>query len=390
MAVPVSRALRIGGRVAAVRNLDLVTVGSVVGLVLMGLLAVFTATVDPDRGTLLQLPSELFNRQLVFCVISAVVLLATILLDYRFFKVYAGVMYIACLLLLLVVLTPIGESVRGSQRWVSLGLLKLQPSELAKPVLLITLAAYISERRSTLSVGDLVRCIGLTAPLALLVFLQPDFGTMLVLGWILLVMLVVGGADWRHLIVLIAAGLIGVVGLFQLGIVHDYQRTRLEAFLDPKKDPERAGYNYRLTRQAVGNGGLTGKGILPDRKEPVLTTNLKFVPELHTDFVFTVIAEQMGFLGGITLLVLYGTVFVRGLRAGAQARDMFGGLVATGAVGYLAFQVFVNIGMTVGLVPITGIPLPFVSYGGSSLVSSALAVGLILAARIRRFAAPVV
>jgi rod shape determining protein RodA len=228
----------------------------------------------------------------------------------------------------------------------------------------------------------------MTAPFALLVFLQPDLGTMLVLTAMLFIVLLVAGADWRHLAILIITGTVGVVVLFNVGFVHDYQRTRLLAFLDPAKDPERAGYNYRLTREAVGNGGLFGKGILPKRDEPVLTTNLRYVPEQHTDFVFTVIAEQMGFVGGLTLLGLYGIVFARGLRSAAQARDRFGVLLATGAVGYLAFQVFVNIGMTVGLVPITGIPLPFVSYGGSSLVSSALAIGMILSVRMRQFARP--
>jgi rod shape determining protein RodA len=177
----------------------------------------------------------------------------------------------------------------------------------------------------------------------------------------------------------------GTVLLFNIGIVHDYQRTRLEAFLDPAKDPLSAGYNYRLTKQAVAIGGLTGKGILPKRG---FTTNLGYVRNVDTDFIFTNIAEQTGFIGCLTLLMLYGIVFARGLRSGAQARDTFGTLLATGAVGFLAFQVFVNIGMTVGLVPITGIPLPFVSYGGSSLVSSAVAVGMMLSVRMRRFARP--
>lgn len=376
----------LGGRGAAIRYLDLVTVGSVAGLVVMGLLAVFTATVDPEKGSLLQAPSALFNRQLVFIVIAGGTMLAAILVDYRYFKVYAGVMYLVTLLLLLVVLTPLGESVKGSQRWISLGLFNLQPSELAKPVLVAALAAYLSERRGSVDLRDIARCAGLTAPYVLLVFLQPDFGTVLVLGWILLVLLIIGGADWRQLVVLLVLGAVGAGTMFQLGMVRDYQRQRLQAFLDPAEDPYREGYNYRLTRQAVGNGGLFGRGVL--QRDAVNLTNLRYVREQHTDFVFTVVAEQMGFVGGLTLLVLYGTIFVRGLRAGGMARDHFGTLLATGAVGYLAFQAFVNIGMTVGLVPITGIPLPFVSYGGSSLVSSAITVGILLSIRMRRFARP--
>ncbi|HVE92896.1 MAG TPA: FtsW/RodA/SpoVE family cell cycle protein [Actinomycetota bacterium] len=395
---------------AALRHLDLVTVGAVVGLICMGLVAVFTsfsATIDPDRGDSFLAGGQLFNRQLVFVVIAAAIMVASVLTDYRYLKVYAVFMYVVCLVLLIAVLTPLADSIKGSQRWISLGVLKLQPSEIAKPVLAATLGAYISERRGYLDLQDVLRCIGIVLPYAVLVFLQPDFGTMLVLSWILLVMLVIGGAGWRQIVVLISIGTIGVAGLFQLGVVQDYQRTRLEAFLDPKRDPTRTGYNYLLTRQAVGNGGLTGTGInFLKREEPsalsaspgpaapgaperlALTTNLQFVPERHTDFVFTVLAEQMGFLGGATLIALYGTIFVRGLRAAGQARDPFGALIATGLVGYMAFQVFVNIGMTVGLVPITGIPLPFVSYGGSSLVASALAVGALLSVQVRRFARP--
>ncbi len=370
-----------------VRELDFMTIGAVIALVAMGLLSIFTATVDPEQGTLLgfQASSALFNRQLVFLVMGAAVLVASVLFDYRYFKVYAVVMYVICVFLLLVVLSPIGDTTRGSQRWISLGLFKLQPAELTKPVLVAALAAYIGDKRGYLGLPEILRCIGITAPCALVVFVQPDFGTMLVLMWILLAMLVIGGADWRVLVMMLVIGVTGVVGLFQLGIVRDYQQERLQAFLDPSSDRFGEGYNYNLTRLAVGNGGLVGKGIF-SKRDPVNLTNLDFVREQPTDFVFTAVAEQMGFLGGATVLFLYGVVFVRGLRGAAMARDPFGSLLATGLVSYLAFQVFVNIGMTVGLVPITGIPLPFVSYGGSSLISSALAVGLLLSVRMRRFA----
>jgi rod shape determining protein RodA len=293
--------------------------------------------------------------------------------------------YFVTLFLLLVVMTPIGHSALGSQRWISLGLFKLQPAELAKPVLVAALAAYMAERRGFLRLRDVIRCSIITAPLALLVYVQPDFGTMLVLLWILLTMLVIGGADWRHLVILMVIGFVGVFGVFRLGVVHSYQSKRLQAFFDPAKDPYQEGYNYRLTRTAVGNGGLFGKGLF-SKRDPVNLTNLDFVREQPTDFVFTAVAEQMGFVGAATLLVLYAVLLIRGLRAASIARDNFGALIATGLSSFLAFQVFVNIGMTVGLVPITGIPLPFISYGGSSLVASALAVGLLLSVRMRRFA----
>jgi rod shape determining protein RodA len=369
------------------RELDLMTVGAVAGLVIIGLLSIFTATVDPEQGTLLgfQASSALFNRQLVFLVVAGATMIAAVFFDYRYFKVYAIVMYLVCIVLLLVVLTPIGDATRGSQRWISLGLFKLQPAELAKPVLVSALASYISDKRGYLGFPETFRCIALAAPMAVLVFVQPDLGTMLVLVWILLTMLVIGGADWRLLAVLIFTGIVGVTSLFQLGIVRDYQRQRFEAFLDPGGDPFEEGYNYISTRTAVGNGGLLGKGIF-SKRDPVNLTSGDFVREQPTDFVFTAVAEQMGFVGGVTLLFLYGVVFVRGLGAGSMARDAYGTLLATGIVSYMAFQTFVNIGMTVGLVPITGIPLPFVSYGGSSLVVSALGIGLLLSVRMRRFA----
>lgn len=367
------------------RELDLVTLGTVAALVVIGLLAIFTATVDPEQGTLLKASSALFNRQLVFLVLAAATLVFTVFFDYRHFKVYATVMYLSTMFLLLAVLTPIGSSAKGSQRWISLGVFKLQPAELAKPVLVAMLAAYISDKRGYLGVKEIVRCVLLTLPLALLVFVQPDLGTMLVLLWILLTMLIIGGADWKVMATLTVVGVIGVAVLFQTPIVHGYQQKRLEAFLDPAKDPYNEGYNYRTTRTAVGNGGLMGRGLFSRKKQVNLTAG-DYVREQPTDFVFTAVAEEMGFVGGVTLLILYAILFVRGMRAAAMARDAFGSLLATGLVSYLAFQVFVNIGMTVGLVPITGIPLPFISYGGSSLVISMLCVGLLLSVRMRRFA----
>lgn len=375
------------GRPGLLREVDLVTVGTVAALICIGLLSIFTATVDPEQGTLLgfQASSALFNKQLVFLVLAVATLIVAMAVDYRYLKVYAMISYFITLFLLLIVMTPIGHSALGSQRWISLGLFKLQPAELAKPVLVAVLAAYMAERRGYLGLGDIIRCSLITGPLALLVFIQPDFGTMLVLLWILLTMLVIGGADWRHLVVLMVIGLVGVFGVFRLGVVHTYQSKRLEAFFDPSKDPYQEGYNYRLTRTAVGNGGLTGKGIF-SKRDPVNLTNLDFVREQPTDFVFTAVAEEMGFIGAGTLLLLYAVLLIRGLRAAAIARDSFGAMLATGLSSYLAFQVFVNVGMTMGLVPITGIPLPFVSYGGSSLVASAFAVGLLLSVRMRRFA----
>ncbi|HEX9822907.1 MAG TPA: rod shape-determining protein RodA, partial [Actinomycetota bacterium] len=193
-------------------------------------------------------------------------------------------------------------------------------------------------------------------------------------------MLVVSGARARHIGILALVAIVATLGAFRVGIVRDYQVARLTAFIDPEADPLRAGYNKAQAEIAIGAGGITGRGYLDGTQ-----TNLDFVPEQHTDFIFTVVGEELGFVGAIVLLMLYGLVLWRGFRIAMMSKDLFGTLLALGIVTILAFQVFVNIGMTLGIMPITGIPLPFLSYGGSSMITSFLAVGLLLNIHMRRF-----
>ena len=212
-----------------------------------------------------------------------------------------------------------------------------------------------------------------------LVLLQPDVGTTIVLATILVGVVIVAGARVRHLGVLALAAAIFLAGAFQVGLIKQYQIDRLTGFLDPKNDAAAAHYNRDQSEIAIGSGGLTGTGYLRG-----IQTNLDFVPEQHTDFIFTVVGEQFGFVGAMLLLVLYAVLLWRAFRTAMASKDPFGTYVAAGIAAMFAVQMFVNIGMTLGIMPITGIPLPFVSYGGSSLIANFMAVGLLLSIQMRR------
>jgi rod shape determining protein RodA len=214
----------------------------------------------------------------------------------------------------------------------------------------------------------------------LLVFIQPDIGTTMVLAAVLVGVLVVAGARMRHLGILALTAIVLIFGAFQLHIVKDYQIQRLISFADPTADLSASGYNRAQAEIAIGSGGLTGRGYLKGTQ-----TNLDFVPEQHTDFIFTVVGEEFGFAGSMLLLMLFGVMLWRAFRIAMLSRDPFGTYVAAGVASMFAIQVFVNVGMTLGIMPITGIPLPFVSYGGSSLLANCICVGILLNVHMRRF-----
>jgi rod shape determining protein RodA len=310
---------------------------------------------------------------------SVVVLLAASF-DYRFLKVYASLIYAASLVLLILVRSPLGTTVKGSQRWFQLFGFQFAPSEVAKLALIIMLATFLSELRSgDLTLQEVFRATAIAAVPGVLVFLQPDLGTSIVLVTILVGVLVVAGARARYLGILALTAVVLIFGAFQMGLVRDYQVNRLTSFLDPQNDPLRTGYNRKQAEIAIGSGGLFGVGYLRGTQ-----TNLDFVPEQHTDFIFTVVGEEFGFAGAFTLLVMFAVLIWRAFRIALLSKDPFGTYVAAGIGSYLAIQAFVNIGMTLGIMPITGIPLPFVSYGGSALLTNSAAVGLLLNIHMRR------
>jgi len=245
------------------------------------------------------------------------------------------------------------------------------------------LATYLAELRRTsseLSLQHLYAATAIAAIPAVLVFLQPDLGTSIVLVSILVGILVVAGARGRHLGILALTAIVLIFGALQLGLVREYQIARITGFLDPQNDPQRSGWNRQQAEIAIGSGGLTGTGYLEGSQ-----TNLDFVPEQHTDFIFTVVGEEFGFVGAVGMLLAFAVLLWRAFRIALLSKDPFGTYVAAGIAAMFAIQIFVNVGMTIGIMPITGITLPFVSYGGSSLLTNAIAVGLLQNVHMRRF-----
>jgi rod shape determining protein RodA len=245
----------------------------------------------------------------------------------------------------------------------------------------VCVAAYCASYREGLGAREVFAVIALAALPIGLIYLQPDLGTALVFIAILLGVLAVGGANPRHLAVLATLGIVAVIAVLQLGVLKQYQLDRLGAFLDPSDNSLQASYNLNQSKIAIGSGGLTGKGLFKGSQ-----TNLAYVPEQSTDFVFTVVGEELGLAGSAGLLGLFAFMVWRIWRAATTARDLFGTLVCVGVLCMLVFQIFENVGMTMGIMPITGIPLPFVSYGGSSIVAAFAGLGLVLNVHMRRFA----
>ena len=379
---------RIGGepisarmaRKAPMRHLDPTLLFTTLALAAFGALMVYSATASKQEAAGLD-PATFIKRQLIYMVGGAFILLAVSIFDYRHFKGFAPVIYGFTIVALILVLSPAGATVAGAKRWISLGFFQAQPSELAKIAVIIALAAFLAERKGEASAMDvLISCAIVVLP-ALLIFMEPDLGTMMVFIFLAGALLLLGGAKIRHFVVLGLVGLVTIFGAFQADVVKDYQVDRLTAFLDSTPDPRSEGYNLIQSKIAIASGGLRGKGLQAENTQ----TSLDYVPEQHTDFIFTAVGEQLGFLGSATLLGLFAFLIWRALRIAAMSRDMFGTLLAGGIAALWAFQVFVNMGMTMGMMPITGIPLPFLSYGGSALLTNFVAVGLLLNIHMRRF-----
>jgi rod shape determining protein RodA len=363
------------------RHLDPVVVLAALGLALLGVAAIYSSTFASLREQGLA-EATFARRQLISLGAGLVGMVVVTLIDYRRYQAYAVVVFGAMVLLLGAVLTPLGTTTHGAQSWYGLGPLRVQPSEYAKVGMIVVLAAILDTRAERPGPRRLAVALGATALVCGEILLQPDFGTLMVFVAVLFCMLLVGGVQLRWLLVLALVGGIGVVGMFKLDVLKEYQKQRLTAFVNPSADAGGRGYTYNARQAliAIGSGGVTGKGYLKGTQ-----TNLQYVPEQRTDFIFTVVGEELGFAGAVGLLLAYGALLWRGVRIALIARDPFGAVVAAGVVAMFAFQAFVNVGMTIGIMPITGIPLPFVSYGGSSLIASFLAVGLLLNVHMRRY-----
>jgi rod shape determining protein RodA len=355
-------------------RIDLLLLLAAVGLMACSVYTIGTATEGDVEGS----PYYYVIRQSVYGVVGLALMFLVARFDYSRMRELKLGLYAAMIGSILLVFAA-GAAARGSQRWIELPFFRFQPSELGKLLLILALAAFVIDRSRRLSERETTSRIMLLAVLpAMLVVAQPDIGTGLVYITVGLVLLFVAGTKWTHFaalgvlaataitVVLVAAPAAGVQ------VLKPYQVDRLTAFVDPSDDPQDEGYQLRQSITAVGSGQKTGRG--PDG---ATQTRLDFLPEHHTDFVFAVVGEQFGFAGAAFVLSLYALLIWRALRIMTMAKNLYGTLVAAGIVAMLMFQVFVNVGMTIGIMPITGVPLPLMSYGGSSVLVTLLAVGLL-------------
>ncbi len=365
------------------RHVDGALLGVTVVLVVAGLFLLYSATSETLRADGLD-PFSRVQRQAVTAVLGMVLMLLVASFDYRFLKVYAGFIYAGLLTALVLVRIPgLGstDATGTAQRWFEIAGFQVTPSEFMKLGLIVMLATLLSELRVSIPSGqDLVRLIGVAVVPIALVFLQPDLGTAITLVAITVGMLVVAGTRPLHLGVLAVTSVVLILLAFQVGAIKEYQVDRLTTLFDPENSSESARYNLEQSLIAVGSGGLFGRGFLGGSQ-----TSLDYVPEQHTDFIFTVVGEEFGFLGAIFVLGLYALLLWRAIRIAFLSKDPFGTYVAAGIASMFAIQMFVNVGMVVGIMPITGIPLPFLSYGGSSMLATFLAVGVLETVHMRRF-----
>ena len=364
-----------------IRHIDAVLLVVTALMLVVGFFLLYSATNQTLRQDRLD-PFLRVNKQMVTAAIGVVLLLAMAAFDYRFLKVYAGFVYAGVIASLLLVRLPfLGSTAAGAQRWFEVAGFQITPSEFAKIGLIVMLAASLSEiRHGPPTVQDVIRlCAMALVPLGL-VFIQPDIGTSIVMVAIVAGMFLVAGVSGRQIAALVVICLILIAAAFQLGVIKTYQLDRLRAFLDRENTPADVRYNLDQAEIAVGSGGLVGQGFLHGRQ-----TTLDYVPEQHTDFIFTVAGEEFGFVGATFVLVLYALLLWRAIRIAYLAKDPFGTYLATGVASMFAIQMFVNVGMVIGIMPITGIPLPFLSYGGSSMLASCIGVGILVNVHMRRF-----
>ena len=361
-------------RTSPLRQLDWILLFAVSALVSVGGLLIWSATKQREIALGAD-PQAFLKKHIINAGLGLLLGAAAALVDYRALRAYAPFVYAASCLGLLAVLSPLGSTINGAHSWIVLPAgFQIQPSEFAKLAIVVGMAMLLGEKRDGESRprdGDVASVLGLCAVPMALVMLQPDFGTTMVFIFVILGVLSVADAPARWVGGLLIAGIV-VGGGVAPHVLKDYQLNRFRVVANPGADPKGVGFNVNQALIANGSGGLWGKGLFHGSQ-----TQGRFIPEQQTDFVFTVAGEELGMVGGATIILLLGLVLWRGLRIASQATDSFGRLVAAGVVSWFAFQSFVNIGMTLGIMPVTGLPLPFVSYGGSSMFANLMAIGLL-------------
>ena len=345
-------------------------------LLITGTLLVYAATRDWYAANGLDHEYYL-KRHVINIAIGSLLAWGTTAVDYRLLRAYTPILWAIGVLGLTAVLIPgIGDEVNGSKAWIGLpGGFQVQPAELAKISIIVGMSMILSERTHDTDSPqhtDVLQALVVAAIPVLLILAQPDMGTVFIIGIAVVTIIAVSGAPMRWVVGLILVAVIGSFAAVKVGVINDYQVKRLQAFVDPNADSQGSGYQLRQARITVGSGGLIGTGLFNGPQ-----TNGRFVPEQQTDFIFTVAGEELGFLGCGFILILYLTVLMRAFGIARRSSDPYGKLVCTGVIAWFAFQTFENIGMTLGMMPMTGVPLPFVSYGGSSMFATMIGFGLL-------------
>ncbi|MEV8348915.1 rod shape-determining protein RodA [Streptomyces niveus] len=374
----------LAARDSLARRLDWPLMFSALALSAVGSVLVWSATrnrTDLNAGD----PYHFFFRHILNTGIGFALMIGTIWLGHRTLRGAVPVLYGVSVVLVLLVLTPLGATINGAHAWIVLGGgFTLQPSEFVKITIILGMAMMLAAR---VDAGDQVhpdhrtvaKSLGLAVVPILIVMMMPDLGSVMVMAVIVLGVLLSSGASNRWIFGLVGAGVVGAVAVAALGVLDEYQINRFAAFANPELDPAGVGYNTNQARIAIGSGGLTGTGLFKGSQ-----TTGQFVPEQQTDFVFTVAGEELGFLGAGLILLLLGVVLWRACRIARETTELYGTIVAAGIIAWFAFQSFENVGMTLGIMPVAGLPLPFVSYGGTSMFAVWIAVGLLQSIRVQK------
>jgi len=362
-----------------IEHFDWITFFTIIAICFIGILTIYSATRPPlDEG---EVP-PFYVKQLIWLVIAIIGMFIFISFDYTVLRKYWLILYIIGILLLVIVLFT-GKTAMGAKRWINLGFFSFQPSEIFKIVFIISISAYLETKNSPLSTKEALKTMAIFGIIPfVLIVKQPDLGTGILILITTFIMTFYKGLRARLLILLLSIFIISVAFLWEIlweGL-KEYQKNRLIAFLDPTVDPRGIGYNIMQSVITVGSGGFFGKGFLEGTQGP-----LKFLPERHTDFIFPIFAEEWGFIGCLLLLVLYFTVFFRCFQTSVIAKDNFGKLIATGFTALFVMYFFINIGMALGIMPVVGIPLPFMSYGGTTLLANFIGIAMVINVRMRRF-----
>ena len=364
-------------RMVRLRDFDPVLLLAALGLVAFGTLLIYSGSLNRFGEPSAFDFSHPVVRQATFAAVGLVLALLAARIDYRLLGTLSAGLYIASIATLIFVVV-VGEATYGSRRWILIGSTPVQPSEIAKLVVIIALAKYLADHQESIrSLRVFLTSLVMAAVPAVLVFAEPDLGSAVIFAAIWLGMVVVAGAKWQHLTGLLGAAVVAIPFAF-VGLVTDYQRERIALWLNPESDPQGAGFNILQGKISIGSGGIFGKGLTEGAQ-----TQLDYLRTETTDYVFSVLGEELGFVGALVLFALFIVLLWRGLRVAELSRDLFGRLLATGMVIFILLQTFINVGVNVGLLPVTGIPLPFVSQGGSSLITLFIGLGILQSILIR-------